>query len=122
MPRKRLPMGQLESQVMAVLWEHGAAMTPGEVHDALSGARTLAYTTVMTILVRLHAKGLVTRERRGRAYAYQPVESRAEYAARRMNEVLDTAGDRAGALASFVGSIPARERARLRALLECMSK
>lgn len=40
--------------------------------EALNGSadRQLAYTTVMTILVRLHEKGLVTRQKDGRQYRY----------------------------------------------------
>ena len=56
---------------MTHLWRVGPA-TVGEVLDALNtpSNRKLAYTTVMTILVRLHAKGYVTRAREGRHYRY----------------------------------------------------
>ena len=49
---------------MARLWQSGSQAV-GEVMDALNGSadRQLAYTTVMTILVRLHEKGLVTRQK-----------------------------------------------------------
>ena len=56
---------------MTRLWAVGP-QSVGEVLDALndSSDRRLAYTTVMTILVRLHDKGLVTREKDGRNYRY----------------------------------------------------
>lgn len=45
------------------------------VHDVqatlTSEGHELAYTTVMTVLVRLHEKGLVAREREGRRYLYR---------------------------------------------------
>ena len=81
---KKLPSGELENQVLEILWSQGRPMTPRDVHDVLSADRTLAYTTAMTILVRLWEKGLVDRERSGRAFAYRPVLSREERAALRM--------------------------------------
>ena len=64
----KLGRGELEARVMDVLWEHGAAMTPRDVHEVITTSRRqLAYTTVMTILVRLWEKGMLEREPRGRA-------------------------------------------------------
>ena len=57
------PSGSLEQEVLAILAAAGEALTPAAVQAQLSGAR--AYTTVMTTLSRLHAKGAVTRERAG---------------------------------------------------------
>src|SRR3546814_18633433 len=68
----KLPSGELENQVLGVLWANGGALTPRDVHDALGAARGLAYTTTMTILVRLWRQGLPERERSGRSYAYRP--------------------------------------------------
>ena len=59
----RRQRGALESEVVAVLVEHGDAMTPGQVRDALDA--DLAYTTMMTTLARLSEKGVVTRRRAG---------------------------------------------------------
>lgn len=118
----RLSMGELEAQVLDVLWEHGEPMTPGEVHRELSRWRKLAYTTVMTILVRLWQKGVVDREPAGRAYAYEPVETREERAASRMSELLEASGDSALALAHFVEAMSAAEKAQLRRLLRTRSR
>jgi predicted transcriptional regulator len=100
-PRRQ--RGRLEHEVVAVLAEHGAAMTPGQVRDAL--AADLAYTTVMTTLARLCDKGVVTRERTGRAFAYQAVLDEDEITARRMQRMLDTRNDRAAVLSRFVGAL-----------------
>ena len=64
-------LGPLERRVMATLWATGP-QSVGDVLDGLNGGsdRRLAYTTVMTILVRLNDKGLVTREKDGRNYRY----------------------------------------------------
>ena len=56
-----------ESDVMRVLWERGSC-TVAEVRDGL--ADELAYTTVLTILRTLEAKGYVSHEEEGRTYRY----------------------------------------------------
>lgn len=113
----KAPMGELEAAVMDILWDSGGWRTPGEVHEVLSADRQLAYTTVMTILVRLWQKGRLERQRDGRAFAYRPVHSREEHTALRMGEMLTAAGDRPAALARFVESLPAADVAQLRRLL-----
>ncbi len=105
--------------MMDVLWESDAGMTPREVHTVISTTRRpLAYTTVMTILVRLWEKGMLVRDERGRAFVYKPVAGREQWTANRMHELLEQAGDPAVALTHFVQSIDARELAQLRRALE----
>ena len=58
-----------EAEIMAVLWQQGAA-TVTEVKDKLSDP--LAYTTVLTILRNLEAKEYVGHEPEGRAHRYFP--------------------------------------------------
>jgi len=111
-------MGELEAAAMNVLWDQGGWLTPGEVHEILSRERPLAYTTVMTILVRLWDKGQLERQRDGRAYAYHPVKSRDTYVAARMHELLATAGDRSVALNRFLDTIDPADRTQLRRLLK----
>ncbi len=111
-------MGELEAAVLDVLWDRGGWLTPGEVHEVLSRERPLAYTTVMTILVRLCKKGHVERQRDGRAYAYHPVQTREQHAAARMREVLSTAGDRPAVLSNFLATIEPADRAQLRRMLQ----
>ena len=110
-------MGELEASVMEVLWDRGGWLTPGEVHEVLAARRALAYTTVMTILVRLWQKGRLERQRDGRAFAYRPLDTREEYAARRMREVLTAATDRPAVLNHFLSGLPPADRAQLRRLL-----
>jgi predicted transcriptional regulator len=66
------PLGPLERRVMEVVWVRGPA-TPREVAEALNTDTpvALAYTTVMTILVRLADKGFLERFRSGRGYTYR---------------------------------------------------
>ena len=110
-------MGELEAAVMDVLWDQGGWLTPGEVHRLLADA-DLAYTTVMTVLVRLWRKGRVERQRDGRAYAYHPVATREQHAARRMEEILMAARDRPAVLSHFLDAMEAADRDQLRRLLK----
>ncbi|MBI2706646.1 MAG: BlaI/MecI/CopY family transcriptional regulator [Actinobacteria bacterium] len=109
--------GELEAAVMDVLWSSSGWMTAGEVHDRLSSDRHLAYNTVMTILVRLWNKGRVHRQRDGRAFAYQARVSREEWAATRMDEVLDEVDDRPAVLNLLLAKMTRADRDQLRRLL-----
>ncbi len=113
----RRPMGELEAAVMNLLWDRGGWMTPGEVHAALADS-SLAYTTVMTVLVRLWQKGRLERQRDGRAYAYHPVVTRDQDAAARMEELLARAGNRSAVLGHFLDAIDPADRDQLRRLLK----
>ena len=111
----RRQRGGLEHEVIAVLAADGGAMTPGQVREAL-GAE-LAYTTVMTVLARLCDKGVVTRWRAGRAFAYQAVVDEDEITARQMRRLLDARDDRAAVLSRFVGTLSADDERLLADLL-----
>ena len=112
----RRPQGSLESDVLAIMWANDDAMTPAEVLEALG--TDLAYTTVMTIQTRLLEKGLVERQRRGRAYAYRPTVTEAELRASKMSDALTAAKDRDAVLGRFVDTLSASEAASLRGILE----
>jgi predicted transcriptional regulator len=62
-------LGDRELDVMAVLWEIGSG-TVAEVREQLDAK--LAYTTVLTVLRNLEAKGFVSHEEEGRAHRYFP--------------------------------------------------
>ena len=112
----RRPDGALEHEIMRVLWQARRPLQPSAVQSRLGG--DLAYTSVATVLGRLHAKGLVSRKEAGRAFAYEAAIAEAEWAARRIGDVLSTASDRAAVLAGFVGTLSKREARALRALLD----
>ncbi|MGA5824347.1 BlaI/MecI/CopY family transcriptional regulator [Kitasatospora sp. NPDC094028] len=109
--------GELEADVLAAL--HRAApeaLTPGEVLERLDGQ--LAYTTVVTAMSRLHDKGVLSRAKRGRAYAYAPVADESGLAARQMRKVLDGRSDRQAVLAQFVDELSDTDEDFLRRLLD----
>ncbi len=100
---------------MGVLWTAGEPLTPDQVRRRLPGE--LAYTTVMTILVRLVDKGAVSRRQQGRGYEYEPRLDQAGLAAERMRSMLEAEGDRAGVLSRFVEGLDASSAAALRRAL-----
>lgn len=113
-------LGDLERAVMDVLWDRAGGTATGvtvrEVAEALR-ERELAYTTVMTVLDRLAGKGMVEREREGRAWSYRPAASREAHIARLMLDALDLAGSRDAALVRFARSVTGTEAEVLRAAL-----
>ena len=106
--------GELEAAVLAVLQAAGRPLTPGEVREQLDG---LAYTTVVTVLSRLHAKGVLGRHKAGRVFRYAPVADEPGLAARRMARVLDGEADREAVLARFVSGLSSADEDLLRRML-----
>jgi predicted transcriptional regulator len=81
-PRAPAPaLHELEAEVMDAVWELEEA-TVREVMDRLNAAapKPRAYTTYMTILARLHTKGVLARRRDRKTDFYRPVHTRGEYA------------------------------------------
>ncbi|MES4886865.1 BlaI/MecI/CopY family transcriptional regulator [Streptomyces sp. NPDC096012] len=113
---ERRPAGELEAAVMAALWAAGTPLTPAEVQTELGSG--LARTTVATILTRLHEKGVVSRERQGRGYAYLPVQDAPGLTALRMHTELDRDADRETVLARFVAQLSPGDEQLLRQLLD----
>lgn len=72
-------LGGLEAAIMEILWD-GGPLAIAEVQAALT-PRQLAFNTVMTVLNRLAAKGLVRREQGGRRSFYSPTRSREAFLA-----------------------------------------
>lgn len=109
---------ELERAILDVLWSADAPLSAEEVRARLAPERVLAYTTVTTVLGRLHRKGELEREKVGRAYRYRPRHDRAEVEARELLGLLESAGGRNSVLARFVGSLDAKDRETLQRLLE----
>lgn len=113
---------ELEAEVMDEIWHHDE-VTVRDVLEALNrGPKERAYTTIMTIMVRLEAKGLLTRERRGKTDVYRALMSREQYRETRARAEVDALVSSYGevALAHFarqLGTIDAKRRQRLRRLV-----
>ncbi len=100
------------------LWQWGRPALVREMVEDLRGERPLAYTTVMTVMENLHRKGLLRRERDGRAWRYEPTGSRSGYTAALMTDALGTSADRRTALAHFVFQMSPHDAALLREALD----
>jgi predicted transcriptional regulator len=113
------PRGALEREILACLAAAGRPLSPAEVRAELGAG--LAYTTVMTTLSRLHAKGAVSRQLAGRGYAYAlrggPTDAQASMTAHRMLKLLEAGGDRSGVLTRFVADLSREDEQLLTDLL-----
>ncbi|MEV6303281.1 BlaI/MecI/CopY family transcriptional regulator [Actinoplanes sp. NPDC051861] len=111
----RRPAGALESEVLRVLVAADEPLTPRDVLDRL--ASPLSYSTVVTILTRMHVKQRVARYREGRSFRYAPLTDEASVAAERMSAALGTGTDRATVLRRFVAGLQPGDEELLRQLL-----
>ncbi|MFD7230638.1 BlaI/MecI/CopY family transcriptional regulator [Streptomyces sp. NPDC059881] len=111
MPRQ---LGELEDSVMTRIWQWNRPVTVREVLEDLQQERSIAYTTVMTVMDNLHQKGWVRREVEGRAYRYTAVSTRAAYSAALMNEAWSQSDNPASALVAFFGMMSSDQRQALR--------
>ena len=80
-------LGERELDVMSLLWQHTSG-TVAEVQELLT--TPLAYTTVLTILRNLEAKGFVRREEEGRAHRYFPKVKKRAAQKRALSRLIDT--------------------------------
>ncbi|MGH2969988.1 MAG: BlaI/MecI/CopY family transcriptional regulator [Solirubrobacteraceae bacterium] len=86
--RPRLDLrGNLQLEVMRIVWELGEA-TVDDVRSAQPASRRCAYTTVQTVMNRLLDRGLLERERRGKAFVYRARLAESELLARSLGERL----------------------------------
>jgi len=69
--RSILELAPLELECMNTLWPLGEASVR-EIQAGLAPTLPRAYTTIMTIMDRLAQKGIVVRQKAGRAYVYRP--------------------------------------------------
>jgi predicted transcriptional regulator len=107
--------GELERAALEVLQAARTPLSPGEVRERIGG--DLAYTTVVTILSRLHAKGVLERHKAGRAFLYAPVADEPGLAARRLAKMLDAEPDREAVLTRFVSGLSEADEDLLRRVL-----
>ncbi len=100
---------------MDVLWAaFDRDLSAREIEERLPG---YAYTTLLTVLDRLHRKGLVRRAKDGRAFRYVAVTSREEYSAELMREALGAATDRDAVLVRFAETVSSADATVLRGAL-----
>jgi predicted transcriptional regulator len=113
---QRRGRGDLAQEILTLIGRACTPMTPAQVRDTFDGR--LAYTTVMTVMARLHDRGLLARQRAGRAFAYSLLADPAMVTARRMHRLLDIDHDHAGVLGHFVDALTTDDERLLRGLLQ----
>lgn len=110
-------LGQLESTIMERMWSRSEPASVRDILVDLQREREIAYMTVKTVMDTLRRKGLLTREPDGRAFRYRPTQTREQYTAAHMGEVLAGGSDRKATLLHFLDQIPAEDLAELREVL-----
>ncbi len=108
-------LGELQHDVMVIVWEDGGWVTPRQVTEKIT--RNRAYTTVMTVMTRLEEQGILERRRNGRSYEYRSILSHDEFYADRLADVLKDSGDKASTLARFVEQLDGSQQQELADLL-----
>lgn len=91
MAKKRNPqirLGRVELQIMNVVWEKGEA-TVHDVKDVLGRGRKPAYSTILTMMRKLEAKGYLEHEVQERTYIYRPAISKKAVRHGMLGDVLD---------------------------------
>lgn len=81
-------LGELEADIMSVVWNIGSASVK-DVFEELYPDKRLAYTTIMTVMSRLANKGVLRQDRTGTAYLYTPNVTQEDMASVMINQVVD---------------------------------
>lgn len=103
---------------MKVVWER-KAVTVRDVYEALRERKTVAYTTVMTMMNILESKGYLVKRPEGRAYVYEPSQARTQVIGGMVEDFVDRVFD--GAAQPLVLSL-LRERKLSKSDLEEISR
>ncbi len=103
---KTKSLSELEQEVMEIVWALGKC-TIREVVEETNKTKNLAYTTIATILERLHEKGLVEKDASAFTVVFAPEQTKEEFSQKMARNLLDkffrSFGD--AAIASFAQSI-----------------
>jgi len=84
-PKRPQTLTNAEHRIMEVIWARGSA-TVGEVVDALEGKD--AYTTILTLMRILKAKGYLSSRKEGRAFVFVPEVDRTTAARKAVHQLL----------------------------------
>jgi BlaI family penicillinase repressor len=92
MRRANPTLNPQELAIMKVVWRKGRA-TVRDVYEALRQKRTIAYTTVMTMMRILDDKGYLDKELVDRAYVYRPTKARQQVVGAMVKDFVDRVFD-----------------------------
>ena len=85
--KKSTTLTDAEHRIMEILWARGTA-TVAEVAEALAGKDGTAYTTILTLMRILRAKGYLACRKDGRAHVYRPRVNRNAAARKAVGQLL----------------------------------
>ena len=104
----------VEFEIIDTLWKAGRPLSVSAVRTVLLERRSVAYTTVMTLLEKMTRKGVVTRRRRGKAYLYSPLVERSQVQACLLQRFAEHFFDgRSEAIKNFIEEVAAASNARV---------
>jgi BlaI family penicillinase repressor len=72
--KKGVRLSEVQLVLMRALWQEGRATIPA-VYERVRKRRSMAYTTVATLLKRLENRGLVQRDKQGREHVFEALVS-----------------------------------------------
>ena len=84
---QRLPESELD--IMLVLWNHTPPMNRMEIEKVINTKKSLAPTTILSLLARLEAKNFVKVTKQGKMNLYTPLVSQSDYQAHESQSVLE---------------------------------
>jgi predicted transcriptional regulator len=119
----RQVLGDLETDIMELIWRESPASVR-QVHEHLARERSIAYTTVMTVMGRLAEKGLLKREQHGRAYLYIPTQNREEFCSETIDTVMQglLGGFGEPVLSHFVDTVGSQDMDKLDELVRLIEQ
>lgn len=117
-------LGELEKEIMEVVWISSKPVAVKEVLDNLQNKRKIAYTTVMTIMVRLVDKGVLTRKLASSSYLYEPKLSQEKFIAQSVHNIFTSVISTFGreAAAHFIKEIQKLNPQKRKELLKILDK
>ena len=89
MTGREYELGGAELEVLKVLWEQGPSSVRRVLETLHAQGRSVAYTTVQTMLTRLEQKGFVSSNKSGPAFVYRAGVSREKISGTRLKKLLD---------------------------------
>ena len=105
----KIRLGRLELQIMTVVWNRQQASVH-DVLDALSSGKGPAYSTILTMMRKLEAKGYLRHEVKDRSFIYHATISRDDARHNAMSDMLERLFG--GSPALLMASLAEQERLR----------
>lgn len=116
-------LGDLEVEIMEIVWAKGE-LTGRQVYERLKENRSIAYTTVMTVMSRLAEKGLLEKMKQGAAFVYRATTTRDEFTHSTLKRVINELVKDfvTPAIAQFVDSIEDVEPGKMAELVRLIEE